>query len=48
MMLSIAHAVRHRDDLWRDVESFIPERFLVEEGDPLFHVKGAWRPLELG
>ena len=48
MMFSVAHAIHHRAGLWRDVESFIPERFLVEEGDPLFRVEGAWRPFEHG
>ena len=48
MMWSVSHAIHHRGDLWPDAESFIPERFLVEEGDPLFPVKGAWRPFEYG
>ncbi|KAI0848484.1 hypothetical protein F5Y00DRAFT_262580 [Daldinia vernicosa] len=27
---------------------FIPERWLVEPGDPLYPVKGGWRPFEHG
>jgi cytochrome P450 len=26
----------------------MPERFLVSEGDPLYPVRGSWRPFEQG
>ncbi|EFR05550.1 VerA protein [Nannizzia gypsea CBS 118893] len=35
-------------DLWPRPMEFIPERFLVPEGDALYPVKNAWRPFELG
>ncbi|KAI9686368.1 MAG: hypothetical protein M1822_003713 [Bathelium mastoideum] len=33
---------------WKDPHSFIPERWLVGPEDPLYPVKGAWRPFEFG
>lgn len=42
------HAIHHSSDLWPEPFSFIPERWLAKEGDPLFPVKGAWRPFEHG
>ena len=48
MVWPVAHGNQRRSDLWPDAESFIPERFLVKEGDPLYPVKGAWRPFEHG
>jgi len=39
----------HRDPtLWAHPDAFLPERWLVSEGDPLYPVKGAWRPFEHG
>lgn len=39
----------HRDpDLWLEPDNFIPERWLVEEGDRLYPQKGAFRPFEFG
>ncbi|KAM5492341.1 hypothetical protein McaMca56_007179 [Microsporum canis] len=35
-------------DLWPRPAEFIPDRFLVPEGHPLYPVKNAWRPFELG
>lgn len=31
-----------------DGDSFVPERWLAEPGDPLYPPKGAWRPFEFG
>lgn len=43
------HQAIHREPLyWPEAESFIPERWLVSDGDPLHPIKGAWRPFEWG
>jgi cytochrome P450 len=45
----ILHSVLHRNErYWKDPSSFIPERFLVGPEDPLYPVKGAYRPFEHG
>lgn len=39
----------HRDArYWPYGDSFIPERWLCSKDDPLYPVKGAWRPFEFG
>ena len=39
----------HRDPTyWLRPDEFIPERWLVGPGDPLYPVKGAWRPFSQG
>lgn len=39
----------HRDPVyWDKPDEFLPERWLVMPGDPLYPVKGAWRPFEHG
>ena len=39
----------HRDPTyWERPDEFLPERWLVTSGDPLYPVKGAWRPFEHG
>ncbi|MCJ1402698.1 hypothetical protein MMC11_005919 [Xylographa trunciseda] len=45
---SVARASHHNPTLWPEAEAFIPERWLVPEGDPLYPVKGAFRPFEFG
>ena len=43
------HQAMHREGMyWSQQDSFIPERWLVSEDDPLHPVKGAWRPFEFG
>ena len=43
------HHGLHTNPLWWPrVEEFLPERFLVPEGDPLRPIKNAWRPFEFG
>lgn len=43
------HQAMHREsDYWPQPDSFIPERWLVPDNDPLHPIKGAWRPFELG
>lgn len=48
MIWPVSHAMHRSAKHWPDPESFIPERFLAKEGDPLFPYKGAWRPFEFG
>ena len=39
----------HRDpSYWPRPDDFLPDRWLVGPGDPLYPVKGAWRPFEYG
>ena len=39
----------HRDpDYWPQPDAFLPDRWLVGPGDPLYPVKGTWRPFEFG
>ncbi|MCJ1358795.1 MAG: hypothetical protein MMC33_008795 [Icmadophila ericetorum] len=39
----------HRDpNYWPEPSKFMPERWMVPEGDPLYPIKGAWRPFEFG
>lgn len=48
MVWPVAYSMHRQPDLWPNAEEFIPERFLVKEGEPLFPPKGAWRPFEYG
>ena len=39
----------HRDPTyWLRPDDFVPERWLVGPGDPLYPIKGAWRPFSHG
>ncbi|MCJ1245230.1 hypothetical protein MMC30_002433 [Trapelia coarctata] len=42
------YGVHHNPRFWARVEEFLPERWLVPEGDPLYPHKNAWRPFERG
>ena len=43
------HEATHRDPTyWPRPASFLPERWLVPPDDPLYPIKGAWRPFEHG
>lgn len=43
------HQLIHREPLyWPQPDSFLPERWLVSNDDPLHPVKGAYRPFEFG
>ena len=43
------HQAMHREPAyWPQPDSFVPERWLVSENDPLHPIKGAWRPFEFG
>lgn len=43
------HQAMHREPLyWLQPDSFVPERWMVSSGDPLYPIKEAWRPFEWG
>ena len=43
------HYALHRNPrYWVRPDEFLPERWLVSEGDPLYPVKDSWRPFEKG
>lgn len=43
------HEAMHHEPLyWPHVDQFLPERWLVSEGDALRPIKGVWRPFEWG
>lgn len=49
MNIWVLHNVLQRHpDYWKDADAFIPDRWLVGPDDPLYPVKGAWRPFEFG
>lgn len=41
-------AIQRNPKYWKDPDAFLPERWLVGPEDPLYPVKGAWRPFEFG
>ena len=48
-MVWILHqAMQRHPSYWKQPNDFLPERWLVGPGDPLYPVKGAWRPFEHG
>jgi cytochrome P450 len=47
--ISILHqSIQDNARLWPRVREFLPERWLVEPGDPLYPPHGAWRAFEVG
>jgi len=48
MTWPVGYAIHRNPKFWPEPEKFIPDRWLVKEGDPLFPVRGAWRPFEFG
>ena len=48
LLWSDHYALHHNPRYWVRPEEFLPERWLVGEGDPLYPVKDAWRPFEKG
>ena len=44
----LVYSLQHDSRYWPDPYSFIPEPWLVEEGDPLYPVRGTWRAFEFG
>ncbi|KAH7558362.1 hypothetical protein BM1_05634 [Bipolaris maydis] len=41
-------AVQRNPNYWPEPHKFIPDRWLVEPGHPLYPPKGGWRPFEYG
>lgn len=41
-------AIQRNPNYWPDPHSFLPDRWLVEPGHPLYPPKGGWRPFEYG
>ena len=48
MVWPMVFAIQHDPASWPSPLSFLPERWLAVEGDPLYPLKGAWRPFEFG
>ncbi|KAI9849674.1 MAG: hypothetical protein M1837_002799 [Sclerophora amabilis] len=48
LVWSLPHAIQRDSAYWPSPDTFIPERWLAAPGDPLYPVKGAWRPFEFG
>lgn len=45
----VLHSALHRNPkFWPQPNNFLPERWLVGPEDPLYPLKGAWRPFEYG
>ena len=44
----ISQAIHRDPAYWPQPDKFLPERWLASAGDPLYPVKGAWRPFEHG
>jgi cytochrome P450 len=48
MLLGDHYGVHHNPSVWPEADKYLPERWLVDEGDPLYPPKNAWRPFERG
>ena len=48
LVWSNAYAVHHDPTHWPEPNNFLPERWLVGEGDRLYPAKGVYRPFEFG
>jgi cytochrome P450 len=48
LVWSNSYAIHRDPNLWLEPDKFVPERWLVEEGDRLYPRKGAFRPFEFG
>jgi len=48
LIWSISQAIHRDPTYWPQPDTFLPERWLVSAEDPLFPVKGTWRPFEYG
>ncbi|MCJ1390235.1 hypothetical protein MMC18_003093 [Xylographa bjoerkii] len=44
----ISHAIQRDPAYWPQPDEYIPDRWLSAPDDPLYPVKGAWRPFEHG
>ncbi|MCJ1281249.1 hypothetical protein MMC26_000567 [Xylographa opegraphella] len=48
LVWSIHHALHRDPAFWPQPDAFVPERWLAEPTDPLYPIKGAWRPFKFG
>jgi cytochrome P450 len=48
VVLGDHYGVQHNPSIWPQASAFLPERWLVLEGDLLYPAKNAWRPFERG
>lgn len=48
LVYSNHEAIQRDQNFWPSADSFIPDRWLAQPGDPMYPVKGAWRPFEFG
>ena len=48
MVWGSQHGLQRNPRYWPRPEEFLPDRWLVSEGDPLYPTKDAWRPFEKG
>lgn len=42
------YGIHHNPRFWPRADDFVPDRWLVGEGHPLYPVKNGWRPFERG
>ena len=45
---SLHQAIHRNPRDWPQPDAFIPKRWIVSNGDPLYPIKDAWRPFEFG
>ncbi|TVY23575.1 Cytochrome P450 monooxygenase [Lachnellula hyalina] len=48
LVWSNAYAIHRDEKYWPEPDSFLPERWLANEGDRLYPLKGGFRPFEFG
>jgi cytochrome P450 len=48
LVWSNSYAIHRNVNYWPEPDSFLPERWLVNEGDRLYPLKGVYRPFEFG
>jgi Cytochrome P450 len=48
ILFSCSIAAQRNPEFWPRPDEFVPERWLVKEGDPMYPRKNAYRPFELG